>query len=240
VINQTVNNWGGNSDINVWSPYVNTGANQTFSLTQQWYVGGSGKSLPGLQTVEIGWQVYPAKYGDERSHLFIYHTADGYNTTGCYNLECADFVQTNNGVYIAGGFTNYSSTNGAQWEMAIQAKLYKGNWWLFYNGVAFGYYPGSLFHGGQLTRNATQLQFGTESVGYPTWPPEGSGAKASLGWGKAAYQRDVFYINSSLGGVWATLSPWNVSPCYGLNGPSSGSGAWTVYFYDGGPGGSSC
>src|SRR5580658_578072 len=155
VFDQTVNNWGGNSSLNVWSPYVNTGANEVFSLTQQWYVGGSGTSLPGLQTVEIGWQNFPGKYGDERSRLFIYHTADGYNSTGCYNLECGDFVQTNGGVYLAGGFTHYSVTNGAQWEMAIQAQLYRGNWWLFYNGVAFGYYPGGLFHGGQLTQHAT-------------------------------------------------------------------------------------
>jgi len=240
VINQTVNNWGGNSAINVWSPPVNTAAGEDFSLTQHWYAGGSGTTLPGAQTVEVGWQNYPAKYGDQRSRLFIYHTADGYKTTGCYNLDCGDFVQTNGGVYLGGGFSNYSSTGGTQWEMGIQVQFYQGNWWIFYQGIAFGYYPGSLYHGGQLTKHATNAQYGTESTGTNLWPPEGSGAAPALGFGKAAYQRDLFYINTSGAGIWESLSSWNVAPCYALNGPASGSGAWQVYFYDGGPGGSGC
>jgi len=239
---QNVNAWGGNSDINLWSPNVNTGAGQVFSLTQHWYMGGSGSSLPGFQTVEAGWQNYPAKYGDERSRLFIYWTADNYNTTGCYNLECSGFVQTNNSVYLGGGFTNYSTSGGAQYEMAIQVKLYRGNWWIFYGTTAFGYYPTGLYHGGQLAQNATQIQYGTES--YTTgaaWPPEGSGAWPSSGWTKAAYQRNLFWINSSGGGIWESLSDWITSPsCYNINGPNGGSGAWTVNFYDGGPGGGGC
>jgi hypothetical protein len=240
VVNQTVNNWGGNSVLNVWSPYVNTGQGEIFSLTQHWYVGGSGKSLPGLQTVEVGWQNYPAKYGDERSRLFIYHTADGYNTTGCYNHDCGDFVQTNGSVYLGGPFSNYSSAGGTQYEINIQVKLYQGNWWIFYGTTPFGYYPGSLFHGGQLTHNATNAQYGTETVGSTVWPPAGSGAQPSTGWGHAAYQRDLFYITSTGGGIYESLSNWNIAPCYAINGPSSGSGAWALYLYDGGPGGGGC
>jgi hypothetical protein len=197
--------------------------------------------LPGLQTVEAGWQNYPNKYGDQRSRLFIYHTADGYKNTGCYNMDCSDFVQTNNGVYLGGGFTNYSSTNGTQWEMTIQVQFYQGNWWIFYQGKAFGYYPGALFHGGQLTKSAQNVQYGTESTGTTVWPPEGSGAQPSLGWAKAAYQKNLFYITTSRTGVWASLSNWNIAPCYAINGPSSGGGSgWEVFFYDGGPGGSGC
>lgn len=240
VFNQTVNNWGGNSTINVWSPHVDTGSGEDFSLTQHWYVGGSGKTLPGLQTVEVGWQNYPNKYGDQRSRLFIYHTADGYNNTGCYNHDCGDFVQTNGNVYLGGGFTNYSATNGPQYEFAIQVQFYKGDWWIAYQGTFFGYYPGSLFHGGQLTHYATHVQYGTESTGTNVWPPEGSGAQPSQGWGKAAYQYNLFYINTSAQGIWETLTPWNVAPCYNLSGPFSGSGAWNVNFYDGGPGGHGC
>jgi hypothetical protein len=240
VFNQTVNNWGGNSVLNLWSPPVNTGAGEDFSLTQHWYVGGSGKTLPGLQTVEVGWQNYPNKYGDQRSRLFIYHTADGYNTTGCYNLDCGDFVQTNGSVYLGGGFTNYSTNGGAQGEFSIQVQFFRGNWWIFYQGTAFGYYPGSLFHGGQLTRYATNVQYGTESTGTNLWPGEGSGQWPSTGWSHAAYQRDLFYINTSAQGIWENLSPWNVAPCYNLSGPFTGSGAWQLYFYDGGPGGHGC
>jgi hypothetical protein len=240
VVNQTVSNWGGNSTLNVWSPNVNTSQGEIFSLTQHWYVGGSGTSLPGLQTVEVGWQNYPAKYGDERSRLFIYLTADGYNHTGCYNHDCGDFVQTNGSVYLGGGFSNYSTTNGTQYAFNIQVQLYQGNWWIFYGTTPFGYYPGSLFHGGQLTHNATNAQYGTETVGSTVWPPAGSGGQPSTGWGKAAYQRDLFYINSSHGGIYESLSNWNIAPCYAINGPTSGSGAWALYFFDGGPGGGGC
>ena len=89
---KSVKNYGGNSWLNLWSPSVNTGLGQVFSLSQQWYVGGSGKNT---QTVEGGWQVYPAKYGTSKAVTFIYWTADNYVRTGCYNLDCAGFVQTN-------------------------------------------------------------------------------------------------------------------------------------------------
>jgi hypothetical protein len=89
-----VDNLGGNSTLNYWNPPVNESEGEAFSLSQQWYVGGTGTTLPGLQTAEVGWQNYPAHYGDNNSHLFIYWTADGYKTTGCYNLDCVGFVQT--------------------------------------------------------------------------------------------------------------------------------------------------
>jgi hypothetical protein len=54
-------------------------------------VGGNGSTL---QTAEVGWQVYPQKYGNSYPTLFIYWTADGYNRTGCYNLDCSAFIQT--------------------------------------------------------------------------------------------------------------------------------------------------
>ena len=40
---QNVNNNGGHSFLNLWDPAI--GANQIFSLSQHWYVGGSGASL---------------------------------------------------------------------------------------------------------------------------------------------------------------------------------------------------
>ncbi len=86
---QNVNNGGGHSFLNLWDPPI--GANQIFSLSQHWYVAGSGGKL---KTVECGWQVYPGRLGDARAHLFTYYTADDYQTTGCYDLTCGAFVQT--------------------------------------------------------------------------------------------------------------------------------------------------
>jgi len=81
---QTVNNFGGNSWLNVWNPVGD------FSLSQQWYVGGSGDNL---QTVEGGWAVYPDKFKANKAVLFIFYTADNYKTKKCWNLDCVAFVQ---------------------------------------------------------------------------------------------------------------------------------------------------
>ena len=103
---QSVNNVGGHSFLNLWQPAI--GANQIFSLSQHWYAGGSGANL---QTAEVGWQVYPQFYNNSpRPVFFIYWTADGYGSTGCYNLTCSAFVQTNNSWAIGGAIpTPYSS-----------------------------------------------------------------------------------------------------------------------------------
>jgi hypothetical protein len=239
VMTQTVDNLGGNSNLNVWSPYVNTSWGEVFTLSQQWYVGGSGA---GLQTAEVGWQNYPAKYGSEDPRLFIFWTADGYNRTGCYNLECGAFVQVANQGILGGGFDVTSSYGGPQYEFSAQYQLYEGNWWLAIMGTWIGYYPGNVYQGGQLTRNAQWIEFGTEGVGETIWPPEGSGYWSTANFGIAAYQRNVFYIDTNGNGIWATLQPDDRSPaCYSTTGtffdPSS---SWGVYFFEGGPGGSGC
>jgi hypothetical protein len=236
---QRVNNLGGNSSLNLWRPYVNTGLGEIFSLSQQWYVGGSGS---GTQTVEVGWQNYPGKYGSENSALFIYWTRDNYATTGCYNLDCGAFVQTNSNWHFGSGFSNYSSFGGTQYEFAAQFYLYAGNWWLALGGSWVGYYPGSIFAGGQMAHYAQLIEYGTESVGSTWYPPEGSGNWASSGWTYAAYQRNLYYINLSAASVWDSLTPATPSPgCYSISGPYySSSTGWGIYFYEGGPGGTGC
>jgi hypothetical protein len=240
---QLVNNYGGNSWLNLWSPAINGGAGQIFSLSQHWYVGGSGSSL---QTAEGGWQVYPGKYGTGNAVLFIYWTADGYNATGCYNLDCAAFVQTNNNWHLGAGFSSYSTPGGTQYEFQMQWKLYAGNWWLYLQGTGsydpVGYYPGSIYRGGQLTQFATEIDYGGETVGSTSWPPMGSGAWASANWSWAAYQRLIFYTDLSYNGQWSALNPSEPSPgCYSLNyTPSSQGGSWGSYFFFGGPGGGGC
>ena len=239
IFRQYVDNAGANSSINLWSPYVNTSVGQIFSLFQQWYVGGSGAAL---QTAEVGWQNYPAKYGDQRSRLFIYYTADNYVHTGCYNHDCAAFVQTSNTATLGGAFTNYSVYGGTQYDFSAQFYLYNGNWWLAIQGTWIGYYPGSLYRGGQLSRFAQRIDFGTETVGTTTWPGAGSGAWSTAGWSRAAYQRNLYYIRTTGGTVWDSLSPIDPSPaCYNTSGPYySSSAGWGIYFYAGGPGGSGC
>jgi hypothetical protein len=233
---QYVNNIGGNSSLNLWSPYVNNiwFIGEVFSLSQQWYVGGN-------QTAEGGWQNYPSKYGSENAALFIYWTADGYQNTGCYNLDCAAFVQVNHNWFFGSGFANYSINGGAQYELPMQWYLYAGNWWLQLGGQWVGYYPGSIYGGGQMSRNAQLIEYGGETVGSWIWPPMGSGQFANAWWTHAAYQRNIWYRDTASGTHWAGLTAAQPSPsCYTDDGPAWGGSGWGIYFFLGGPGGTGC
>jgi len=184
--------------------------------------------------------VYPGMFGDENPHFFIFSTPDGY-ATGCWDNTCGDFVVVNDGGVIGASLSPISTLDGAQYEFSSQYQLYQGNWWVSFQGTFIGYYPGSMCNGGQNTRHAQKIAFGTEGVGTTVWPPEGSGQWPSKGYKYAAYQRDLFFINESQDGIWDSLTPSIPSPeCYSIGGPFSGTGAWTVYFYEGGPGGKGC
>lgn len=240
---QYVNNHGDEADINLWRPYVYTDIGEIFSLAQSWTIGGSGSAT---QTAEVGWQNYPAFYGTENSVPFIYYTADGYNKTGCYNLTCGKFVQVSKAITFGAAFaaSSYSvPRNSIQYYLPFQYKFANGNWYLFYNGTLIGYYPGSVYLGGQLTRYSTLLEFGSESVGTTVWPAEGSAQFGAVyGYSEAAWQRLLFYINTSDVSVWDSLTYDAPSPgCYtGSPARYSSAKGWGIYFYFGGPGGTGC
>jgi hypothetical protein len=240
---QYVDNNGGNSALNIWSPSVGTG--QAFSLSQQWYVGGSGT---GTQTIEGGWQNYPSHYGTNRSVLFIYWTANNYQTTGCYNLECSAFVQTNSYWVLGGTFQNYSTSGGTQYEVTMQWKHAQGKWWLYMPGTtgaleAVGYYPDTLFGSGPLSQYSTLVEYGGETANTSgstaKFPPMGSGAFASAGYQYAAYQRQIFILGTSGTTQWSSLAVSQPTPaCYTVLFTSASSGGdWGSYLYFGGPGG---
>jgi hypothetical protein len=232
---QFVDNFGGDSWLNLWSPSASA---DRMSLSQQWFVGGDGASK---QTVEGGWQVYPDKWGGNQAALFIYYTTAGYSAgSGCYNLDCAGFVQIANNVYLGSGFTNYSTTGGGQWGFNLQWKRNTdGNWWLFYRGpgnyIAVGYYPASLWGTGQLATNATKIAYGGEDTGTPSALQLGAGQAASAGWQQAAFQNFVFYIDTSTTSQWASLDSQTPNPdCYTVA-INNIFGSWGTYFYFGGP-----
>src|SRR5205085_10006018 len=117
-----------------------------------------------------------------------------------------------------------STNGGTQYIIRMQWQLYQGNWWLFVQGsgsyIAVGYYPGSKFNGGQLTKNAQWVKYGGETASDDSGNAGqmGSGQFASAGWSHAAYQRTIYYINTSLSGVWTTLSPHQTSTaCYTID-----------------------
>jgi hypothetical protein len=231
---QFVNNIGGASHLNLWSPSPTT---DNFSLSQHWYTGGSGS---GLQTVEGGWQVYPAKYRTANAVLFIYWTADGYNRTGNYNLDAAAFVQTNGNWHLGAGFDKYSTRDGEQREFGMQWKrdARNGNWWLFLaTGTTWdpvGYYPQSLFGTGQMATFATEIDYGGEVTGTSSGQM-GSGSMANEGFARAAYQRAIYYTDTADASVWATLTGSAAnSTCYTIDVHNNSGGDWGTYFYFGG------
>jgi hypothetical protein len=72
--------------------------------------------------------------------LFIYWTADDYTSTGCYNLECPAFVQTNNQVVLgAPNWTGASVPGGQQvWYDVEWIRDPSGNWWLSHGCDSIG------------------------------------------------------------------------------------------------------
>ena len=245
---QTVDNHGGDSRLNVWRSDAEPG---WFSLAQHWYVGGTGANM---QTVEGGWQVAKRKYYNTNPNLFIFSTSAGYSVTDpvskCYNLDCAAFVQINNSWVLGGELGPVSTTGGTQYIFRMQWQLHNGNWWLFLKGKgsaqpgvanyhAVGYYPEEWFNGGQLTQHATIIDYGGEVsslIGEIETGEMGGGKHAVEGWQQAAYQRTIYYIDLAQTGQWANLTKVNNTPdCYTADLHNQTGTTWATYLYFGGP-----
>jgi hypothetical protein len=230
---QHVRNIGATSNINVWNPALGSAK---LSLSQIWLIGGDGARL---QTVECGWHVYP---GSVHPRLFIYWTADNYETTGCYNLACDGFCQTDGSSILGGALASSQVGPDQQVEFKMGFFLAQGAWWFYLNNQAVGYYPVSIFRNGPLTAEARLLHAGGEVVRNTVWPPMGSGFFAGNGFAVAAYQHNVAYAPPPSGGLrLARLEPHEPSPgCYTVGVQNFSSSAWNTYFFFGGPGGASC
>jgi hypothetical protein len=99
-------------------------------------------------TIEIGWTVDPEVNGDYQPHLFVFHWINGKPT--CYN-GCG-FVQVSS--TVRAGMALKPGTTGS-----FALRYYAGNWWASYNGVYFGYFPGSEW-GGAFTSAQIVSAFG--------------------------------------------------------------------------------
>ncbi|XP_074309893.1 protein neprosin-like [Silene latifolia] len=230
--------YGAKASINVWSPKV---ANPyEFSLSQMWVISGSFGD--DLNTIEAGWQVSPELYGDNYPRFFTYWTSDAYQATGCYNLLCSGFVQTNSRIAIGAAISPTSSYSGGQFDISLL--IWKdpkhGNWWLeFGSGILVGYWPSYLFT--HLRDHASMIQFGGEIVnsrdgGFHTSTQMGSGHFSREGFGKASYFRNLQVVD--WGNSLIPLSNLKVLAdhpnCYDIRGGINN--VWGNYFYYGGPG----
>ncbi|KAI3866176.1 hypothetical protein MKX03_008780 [Papaver bracteatum] len=192
---------GAKGEINVWNPYIEK--TNEYSTAQIWLVSGSRE---GMESVEAGWMVNPTLYGDTKTRFFIYWTADGSHTTGCFDLICTGFVQTNHEVALGSPIEPVSSEFGPQYEIAIFIfmDVNTSNWWLLLNHKEVGYWPGELFL--LLRGSAKVVQFGgevySETIGKEgvkhTSTEMGSGGDARDMYTGAAYIHHVRIIDYSL------------------------------------------
>ncbi|KAL6884550.1 hypothetical protein ACP4OV_010486 [Aristida adscensionis] len=231
--------YGAKASINVWAPKVSTPSE--FSLSQIWVIAGSFGN--DLNTIEAGWQVSPQLYGDNAPRFFTYWTTDAYQTTGCYNLLCSGFIQTNSRIAMGAAISPTSAYNGGQFDISLL--VWKdpnhGNWWLeFGSGELVGYWPSLLFS--HLASHASMVQFGGEVVntrasGSHTATQMGSGHFAGEGFGRASYFRNLEVVDwdNSLVPLAAGFHVTADHPnCYDIQGGVNA--VWGNYFYYGGPG----
>ncbi|KAF4369850.1 hypothetical protein G4B88_026900 [Cannabis sativa] len=222
--------YGAKANLNVWAPRVTD--QYEFSLSQLWVISGSFGN--DLNTIEAGWQA------SVRDYFSI--VTDAYQATGCYNLLCSGFVQTNNKIAIGAAISPRSSYKGRQFDIGLM--VWKdpkhGHWWLeFGSGLLVGYWPAFLFS--HLRSHASMLQFGGEIVnsrssGFHTSTQMGSGHFAGEGFGRASYFRNLQIVdwdNNLL-----PLSNLHLladhSNCYDIR--QGKNNVWGTYFYYGGPG----
>ncbi|KAK6646259.1 hypothetical protein PHAVU_L002232 [Phaseolus vulgaris] len=231
--------YGAKATINVWDPSIQV--MNEFSLSQLWILSGSFDGTD-LNSIEAGWQVSPELYGDSRPRLFTYWTSDSYRATGCYNLLCAGFIQTNSRIAIGAAISPVSSYDGNQYDITIL--IWKdpkvGNWWMsFGDKTLVGYWPAELFT--HLADHATMVEWGGEVVnsrsnGQHTFTQMGSGHFAEDGFGKASYFRNLQIVDmdNSLSSVQSISTLAENTNCYDIK--SFYSKEWGTYFYYGGPG----
>ncbi len=231
---------GGASYVNVWKPFATPTYQGTFS--QQWYVAGHGGTL--LQTVECGWHVDYARYGDSEPHLFVYTTRHNYDPGHSYFNEDGGVFRLVANPPVRPGVRLYASqTDGTQVEYKMGYFRTSDAWWFYFNDQPVGCYPLAWFDNGPITTKATRAKFGGEvGSGISLWPPMGSGQHASAGYGKAAYQRGAFVHLSGAGPLFANLAEAGsvTGPCYTIDITNNSPSVWATYLFFGGPGGSPC
>ncbi|KAJ6743489.1 CARBOXYL-TERMINAL PEPTIDASE [Salix viminalis] len=149
---------GVKGDIQVWNPHVES--DDEYSTSQV-----SLKSGPyyDFESVEAGWAVNPSVYGDRKTRLFVYWTADASKKTGCFDLTCPGFVQTSSEIALGAAIYPLSVPSGLPYQITLF--IFKdpntGNWWVQYGEKTnLGYWPPDLF--ASLRGNAETAQWGGE------------------------------------------------------------------------------
>ncbi|PNY08967.1 hypothetical protein L195_g005508 [Trifolium pratense] len=180
---------GGKGDIRVAYPFVEK--DDEYSTAQVSLINGS---YDYYELVESGWAVNPSVYGDRNTRLFVYWTADGSHRTGCFDLTCPGFIQTNSEIALGATIYPIPIPGGLPYQITIyiQKDEMTNNWWVQYGEekTNIGYWPSELFMG--MRSNAESVEWGGEvystAVGHTphTKTQMGSGFYGSWGYPVAA------------------------------------------------------
>ncbi|KAL6528770.1 hypothetical protein OROMI_028946 [Orobanche minor] len=149
---------GGKGDIRVWNPSVES--DDEYSTSQ---VALKSGPYYDFEAIESGWAVNPRVYGDRQTRLFVYWTADASKKTGCFDLTCPGFVQTNNEIALGAAICPISNPTGLPYQITLY--IHKdpdtSNWWVQYGDrINIGYWPHDLFN--MLRYHAETVQWGGE------------------------------------------------------------------------------
>ncbi|KAK7847503.1 protein neprosin [Quercus suber] len=192
--------YGAKATINAWKPQIQE--HDEFSSSQISILGDV--SGVGVNTIEAGWQVNYELYGDTNTRLFIFWSNTKANqTTGCYNLLCSGFVQTNNQIGLGGTLVPLSDYAGSQYELnfLVWKDPEGGNWWLQVGDkYLLGYWPASLFL--SLFDSASEIHWGGEVInsqqgGEHTSTQMGSGHFPDEGYSRASFFKNFQIVDSS-------------------------------------------
>nr|XP_043622257.1 uncharacterized protein LOC122593865 [Erigeron canadensis] len=143
VLTEMISYSGAKCDIKVWTPYVEK--EDEYSTSRVLIQNGGSHDF---ELVETGWAVNPSVYNDHETRLYLYWTADGSKTTGCFDLTCPGFVQVNHEIALGAAIYPVSKPYGLPFVITVYIfqDPETGNWWVNYgNYINIGYWPGDLF-----------------------------------------------------------------------------------------------
>ncbi|HEU5061129.1 MAG TPA: neprosin family prolyl endopeptidase [Kofleriaceae bacterium] len=181
-------------------------------------------AVQGVNTgniVEVGWTIDRGLYRDDYPHLFVFHWVN--NQPGCYN-GCG--YRQVSPYYYPGMWTAW---DGSSHQFVIQ--WWQGNWWIAYDNVWMGYFPGTLWGGGHNESSLVQA-FGEVAVAPGTTPC------TDMGWynhgvgGPMRARMHTIYLLGDGNAWWASMAGWQDQWWWynvGFNNPAD--------FFYGGPGG---
>ncbi|KAI3831493.1 hypothetical protein MKX03_016599 [Papaver bracteatum] len=172
-----------------------------FSTSQIWLINGPQDQL---NSIEFGIMHDPLLFGDSRARMFSSWTADGHQTTGCYNMMCAGFVQVNRAVTFGERFqvSIYGQPAVDYYFIVHRAPISK-DWWLSIGMEAemrepIGYWPKEIFT--HLTDSASTVQYGgfASARSKPSTPPMGNGFLPQLSdFSRTAFMFKMKYVNET-------------------------------------------